>query len=130
METQVSSQRPNETDLGYSRRIAETQTPLQMKTKKIKVLDTFQTYTAALAKTTEASAFLWRDAVCFANAKQQEKLERYMQISEDLKKEIFYNKHTGKWSWRDRGCKESHGEFATFFDALCDVVSPYLENEE
>lgn len=101
-----------------------------MKTKKTKVLDTFQIYTEALAKTTEASALLWRDAVSFARAKQQEELERYMQISEDLKKEIFYNKHTGKWSWRDRGCKESHGEFATFFDALCDVVSPYLENEE
>jgi hypothetical protein len=101
-----------------------------MKTTKTKVLDTFQIYTEALAKTTEASALLWRDAVSFARAKQQEELERYMKISEDLKKEIFYNKHTNKWSWRDRGCKESFGEFATFFDALCDVVSPYLENEE
>lgn len=101
-----------------------------MKTTKTKALNTFQIYTEALAKTTEASALLWRDAVCFANAKQLERLERYMQISEDLKKEIFYNKHTGKWSWRDRGCKESFDGFATFFDALCDVVSLYLENEE
>ena len=34
MKIQVSSQRPNETDLGYSRRIAETQTHPQMNKEK------------------------------------------------------------------------------------------------
>lgn len=60
-----------------------------------------------------------------------ETLERFMQISEDTKKAISFNKHTGKWIWNDRGeSKEICGGFPTFWKALCDVAEPYLESEE
>jgi hypothetical protein len=58
-------------------------------------------------------------------------LERFMQISEDTKKDIFFNKHKGKWAWRDKGeSEEVCGDFPTFWAALCDVAGPYLEGEE
>jgi len=57
-------------------------------------------------------------------------LERFMQMSEDMKKDISFNKHTGKWGWRDRGDgKEVCGGFPTFWEALCDIVEPYMEGE-
>ena len=59
-----------------------------------------------------------------------ETLERLMQISEDAKKDVFYNKHTGKWAWRDRGeSEEVCGGFHAFWKALCDVAGPYIEKE-
>ena len=58
-------------------------------------------------------------------------LERFMQISEDTKKDIFFDKHTGKWGWRDRGSEdEICGGFLTFWEALCDIAEPYMGGEE
>jgi hypothetical protein len=58
-------------------------------------------------------------------------LERFMQMSEDMKKDISFNKHTGKWAWRDRGeSEEVCVGFTTFWEALCDIVEPYMEGEE
>jgi hypothetical protein len=60
-------------------------------------------------------------------------LERYMQISMDLKKKYHYVKDTGKWFWSDGDATDITdwvGPFTTFFDALCDVVEPYITDSD
>ena len=57
-------------------------------------------------------------------------LERMMLVSEDTKKEFSYNKHSGKWSWKNKGEDESNGEFDSFFKALQDAVDPYFPEKE
>jgi len=57
-------------------------------------------------------------------------LEQMMLVSEDTKKEFSYNKHSGKWSWKNRGENESNGEFDLFFQALSDAVEPYFSEKE
>lgn len=63
----------------------------------------------------------------------KETLERYMQIAQDIKKEFVYHKTSGEWYWYDRGSEDDqYGPFLTFWDALLDVVEPYVgpESEE
>ncbi len=58
-------------------------------------------------------------------------LDRLEQIAQDTKKECVYNKHTGKWGWRDRDAPEACVfTFDTRLEALRDAVAPYLEDEE
>jgi hypothetical protein len=57
-------------------------------------------------------------------------LEQMMLVSEDTKKEFSYNKHSGKWSWKNRGEDESNGKFDSFFQALQDAVEPYFSEKE
>jgi hypothetical protein len=57
-------------------------------------------------------------------------LEQMMLVSKDTKKEFSYNKHFGKWSWKNRGENESNGEFDSFFQALSDAVEPYFSEKE
>jgi predicted alpha/beta superfamily hydrolase len=56
-------------------------------------------------------------------------LERMMLVSKDTKKEFSYNKHSGKWSWKNRDEEESTGEFDSFFQALSDAVEPYFSEK-
>ena len=57
------------------------------------------------------------------------RLERYMRIVKDLKKELEFSKHEGVWRWRDKDEDESsYSEaFPTFWGCICDVVGPYVE---
>jgi hypothetical protein len=57
-------------------------------------------------------------------------LEQMMLVASDTKKEFSYNKHSGKWSWKNRGENESNGEFDSFFQALSDAVEPYFSEKE
>lgn len=60
----------------------------------------------------------------------QENFERYSQIVEDLKKAIVYSKSEGHWYWHDRdepNCM--HGPFMSRWDAVCDIVEPYISEE-
>jgi hypothetical protein len=58
-------------------------------------------------------------------------LERYMQIAEDTKKEFVYEKATGKWCWYNRSDpvsgRDCSRRFNTFWAAICDAVSPYVD---
>ncbi len=58
-------------------------------------------------------------------------VEEMMQVSEDLKKRIEFDKGAGTWSWYDRDEDTEpelwHTGFPTFLDALHDVVEPYLD---
>ena len=59
------------------------------------------------------------------------KLERYMQIADDIKKAFAYSKDQDQWYWHDRDEPEAlHGPFSTFWACLCDVVEPYEADEE
>ena len=59
-------------------------------------------------------------------------VERYMQIVQDLKKELHYFKSSGEWSWVDRGETDPVnmvGPFKTWLDAVYDIVEPYVAPE-
>jgi hypothetical protein len=60
------------------------------------------------------------------------RLERKMQIFEDIKKAFFYDKSSGLWYWHDRdeGASTDHGGFGCFMDMLDDAVEPYFEDSE
>ncbi len=59
-----------------------------------------------------------------------ERLERYSQIVQDLKKVIQYEKSSGTWYWYDRGeTGDLVGPFPTFWDCVCDIVEPYAAME-
>jgi len=55
-------------------------------------------------------------------------------ILSDIEKLVVYDKHTGFWSWVDRGCEFSledyHTGFATWLDAATDAVEPYITTAE
>lgn len=56
-----------------------------------------------------------------------DRLERYMQVAQDTKKEFVYSKSEGYWYWHDRGTETELSEpFTTYWNALCDAVSPYI----
>jgi hypothetical protein len=59
------------------------------------------------------------------------KLERYMKIANDLKKEFAYSKCEGTWSWYDRADAHKlhnwHTGYKSFWECLVDAVEPYME---
>jgi len=61
-------------------------------------------------------------------------LEEMMQIAEDLKKRIIFDKGRGTWSWYDADEESEpmywHTNFPTFLAALKNVVEPYMEEDE
>ena len=62
----------------------------------------------------------------------EDTLERYEQIAADIKKEFLHDKHTGHWSWCDRGdggVPRATG-FPTRLAALLDAIEPYLDSDE
>ena len=60
------------------------------------------------------------------NNKALAEIERYEQIAEDIKKVICFNKHAGQWYWHDKNDNVLHEGFATRYEALLDVVEPYV----
>ena len=61
-------------------------------------------------------------------------LDHMTKVAYDIKKSFAYNKHTGLWSWYDRGEEFNsgawHGGFDTWLDALEDAVEPYMDDNE
>ena len=58
-----------------------------------------------------------------------ENLERYMQICMEVKKEFSFCKTTQKWFWNDKGEEDRYGPFDTYWEALLDVVEPYIQKD-
>ncbi len=60
-------------------------------------------------------------------------LEEMMQIAEDLKKRIIFDKGRGTWSWYDADEESEpmywHTNFPTFLMALQNVVEPYMGDD-
>lgn len=59
------------------------------------------------------------------------KLERYMRIAKDTKKEFSYSKAEGTWAWYDRAEAHNlhnwHTGYPSFWECLVDAVEPYME---
>lgn len=58
-------------------------------------------------------------------------LEKYERIVQDTKKNIFYDKHVGKWYWCDGDATEYNRDngFDTRLDAVLDAIEPYLDEQ-
>ena len=56
-------------------------------------------------------------------------LEQMMRVFQDTKKEMHFNKFTGKWSWSDRGEETLYGECDWFLEMVQDAVEPYMQSD-
>jgi hypothetical protein len=57
-------------------------------------------------------------------------LDEKLKIFLDIKKELIYNKHTGKWGWYDRNDPTNEVyPFLSALEAIEDAISPYVEEE-
>lgn len=61
-----------------------------------------------------------------------DRLELMETIAEDTHKEFHYDKHSGTWSWCNRGdsIDEWHHGFRNRLSALYDAVEPYLSEDD
>jgi hypothetical protein len=57
-----------------------------------------------------------------------ENLNRYLQVVDDLKKQILYFKGDDAWAWSDKYAA-FHGPFKSYWDCVLDIVEPYFSEE-